>query len=633
MHSAVRLISISTLIMMIIMMMCRPALAFRAVGNAGRRRFSGSNVNKVHLEAQRVTLITGPTSVGKTQVSVSLARKPSLIVSADSVQVYEELTIGANKPTEEELRGWGIPHELIGVMPLHPADDLESSTAASWYNETVRLLADNSDVVVCGGSSMYVDWLLNGMPNAPGWSNKGDKGGGEDWQVAIDEGVEEAGWDRNNQSDVEWVEFTDRVLDILTREGGVLGTLDQGLRTELRAKLNAVTKNDLYRLKRAVQVAVSRAKGEGERGGGEEGGGSGGVLFANRRKERDEKFDFRPFFLCPASRREHFHLIDERCEKMILRGLVDEVGRLVVDYDLANAPVSRAIGYRQTIDYLRREGFQRGDIKAFKEYLGKFKAATRQYAKQQMQWWRRNEDIMFVPVDVRRGMSKAEVDESLGAAAKIIDRLREVEAEEWKSELADDNGVNKVTRAINLEQGGQMRTFQSRSYFIVRVQGWKMPTNINLPTPRMATGSSQINKHAAVVALTASIILGSCSGAAMAAVPPSRFENSYDDQLHPLCERNIKVVKIGKNDFRAKFSGTDTGPPGIGQKIQIDCSAENIEKYKLREWEFDGVINGDKIDAGDGVHEGFWSSGEGWSGIRWADGNRWIVKDGKSVAD
>ena len=116
-------------------------------------------------------------------------------------------------------------------------------------------------------------------------------------------------------------------------------------------------------------------------------------------------------------------------------------------------------------------------------------------------------------------------------------------------------------------------------------------------------------------------------------VPPSRFENSYDDQLHPLCERNIKVVKIGKNDFRAKFSGTDTGPPGIGQKIQIDCSAENIEKYKLREWEFDGVINGDKIDAGDGVHEGFWSSGEGWSGIRWADGNRWIVKDGRSVAD
>ena len=128
--------------------------------------------------------------------------------------------------------------------------------------------------------------------------------------------------------------------------------------------------------------------------------------------------------------------------------------------------VSRAIGYRQTIDYLRREGFQRGDIKAFKEYLGKFKAATRQYAKQQMQWWRRNEDIMFVPVDVRRGMSTAEVDKSLGAAAKIIDRLREVEAEEWKSELADDNGVNKVTRAINLEQGGQMRTFQSRSYFI-----------------------------------------------------------------------------------------------------------------------------------------------------------------------
>ena len=56
---------------------------------------------------------------------------------------------------------------------------------------------------------------------------------------------------------------------------------------------------------------------------------------------------------------------------------------------------------------------------------------------------------------------------------------------------------------------------------LVHVQGWKIPTNINLPTPRMARGSSQIHKHAAVVALTASVILGSYSGAAMAAVSGS----------------------------------------------------------------------------------------------------------------
>ena len=86
-----------------------------------------------------------------------------------------------------------------------------------------------------------------------------------------------------------------------------------------------------------------------------------------------------------------------------------------MQHDLVNAPVSRAIGYRQTIEFLGRENFQPGDIKAFEEYLTRFKAATRQYAKQQMQWWRRSEDIMFVPVDVKRGMSTEEVNDSLAA--------------------------------------------------------------------------------------------------------------------------------------------------------------------------------------------------------------------------
>ncbi|GMH65056.1 hypothetical protein TL16_g04108 [Triparma laevis f. inornata] len=326
------------------------------------------------LPAQKVTLITGPTSVGKTAVSVSLTNPPSLIISADSVQIYEKLSIGANKPTESELKTWNIPHKLIGLMPLHPIDTLETSTAASWYTSTLNLLKTSSpNTVICGGSSMYIDWLLNGMPNAPGWSNSEKV---ED--VEIDNAIKDAGFTRIEfTSDLEWISFTSRLVEVLTREGGVLEGVEEGVKVELKGKFNGVTKNDLYRLKRAVQISVSHVK-EKRRGG----------IFENRRKEREELFEFRPFFLCPEERREHFHLIDERCEKMILRGLIDEVGNLMIEDDLANAPVARAIGYRQTIDYLTRGDFVRGDLKAFEEYLKRFKAATRQYAKQQMQWWR-----------------------------------------------------------------------------------------------------------------------------------------------------------------------------------------------------------------------------------------------------
>ena len=117
-----------------------------------------------------------------------------------------------------------------------------------------------------------------------------------------------------------------------------------------------------------------------------------------------------------------------------------------------------------------------------------------------------------------------------------------------------------------------------------------------------------------------------------------RFDADYEDALHPLCERHIRVdtsQPAGSfGGWIAHFYGTDVGPPGIGQKVSIACDEENIKRYTLREWEFDAKISPDgiSIDAGDGVHVGQWreqtpaKDGTTWSGIRWADGNKWVVK-------
>ena len=79
-------------------------------------------------------------------------------------------------------------------------------------------------------------------------------------------------------------------------------------------------------------------------------------------------------------------------------------------------------------------------------------------------------------------------------------------------------------------------------------------------------------------------------------------------------------------------AGTDVGPKGIGDKVFLACSPENVDKYKLRTWSFDGEILGDKVSAGDGVHEGTWNvnfkgAENPWTGIRWKDGNRWLKLD------
>ena len=120
-----------------------------------------------------------------------------------------------------------------------------------------------------------------------------------------------------------------------------------------------------------------------------------------------------------------------------------------------------------------------------------------------------------------------------------------------------------------------------------------------------------------------------------------RFEADYADALHPLCERHIRVERLEapSGGWVAHFSGTDVGPPGIGQTVKIGCDEEAIKMYKLRDWAFDAKISddGERIDAGDGVHVGAWRAdqpakdGGTWSGIRWNDGNKWEVEGGPLV--
>jgi len=140
-----------------------------------------------------------------------------------------------------------------------------------------------------------------------------------------------------------------------------------------------------------------------------------------------------------------------------------------------------------------------------------------------------------------------------------------------------------------------------------------------------------------MVLFSACLLLGFPFPSAARGADPYVFTNDYDDPFHPLCERHIEVSADGAS---FKYTGTAVGPKGEDAPVGRGCSPQEIQKYGLRLGAFDGKIlpPGNRISAGDGIHEGLWEPAgsartnlgyEDNDGIRWNDGNKWTVRKAK----
>jgi tRNA A37 N6-isopentenylltransferase MiaA len=295
-------------------------------------------------------------------------------------------------------------------------------------NRTVTLLneCDYSDnaprPVVCGGSMMYIDWLINGLPTAPSNSHEAQV------RAAVDD---------LDYSD--WCGFLRHVREAFSEQ---IEGLPESQRMEFEKRLDNTTRNDVYRLRRTLSVMLHRA-----------GTPSDERLFSEDRVVSPEQagFDYRLFFLCPTERREHHHLIDSRCEEMLANGLLEEVCDLIVQHNFTDTAAAKAIGYRQTIEYLLNDRVEYGSMHHLTEYIANFKAKTRQYAKQQQQWFRKEKSAMFVGVNVDGSNFEDVVD--------TVTRLGQVSREEWERELVEGHGTAIIQK--NKSQGKGMRTFRS----------------------------------------------------------------------------------------------------------------------------------------------------------------------------
>lgn len=313
-----------------------------------------------------VIVLTGATSVGKSAVARLLCQElDAEIVIADSVQIYKHLDIGSNKPTVEEQNE--IPHHLIDFCMPH--EDFSSGDFVRQAKLAIDGILDRGKVpIVVGGSTMWVQWLVQGLPDAPKAT------------AEIEQQAEEliGSHERAN----EWDEAVAVFMQYDSK------------------RCEKLEKNNWYRLRRYLEVALSLRQSQQDVTGSDvesDGSDREPTLTGVRRSALDGK-DVRCFFLS-EDREKLYSCIDERCEEMLKCNLFEEVRDLITKRILKpDTQVAKSIGYRQAIKYLCREAYVPNDQGAFLDFVQEFATATRQYSKRQLKWYRQDENFLWLEI-------------------------------------------------------------------------------------------------------------------------------------------------------------------------------------------------------------------------------------------
>ena len=286
----------------------------------------------------RVLCVVGPTATGKTKMGVALTKRfNGEVVSVDSMQLYRGMEIGTAAPTVEEMEG--IPHHMVGV-----ADPAESWSAARYVQAADACVQDILSrgrlPVLAGGTGLYLDALIRGTDFAAG--SQGTEIRQELQRRAKTEGIE-------------------TLLEELHR-------IDPAAAEKLHLR-------DEKRIIRALEVWQE----------------TGRTITEHDQLERlrPPKYDALYIGLDFEDRQDLRDRIDRRVDAMVAQGLLEEVKTLLASGLPHDATALQAIGYKQFLAVAEGNA-------TVEEAIEEVKLRSRQYAKRQLTWLRRNPDIFWV---------------------------------------------------------------------------------------------------------------------------------------------------------------------------------------------------------------------------------------------
>jgi tRNA dimethylallyltransferase len=281
----------------------------------------------------RCIFLAGPTAVGKSEIAMLLAEKVGgEIISVDSMQVYRGLDIGTAKPSAAERTR--VPHHLIDVVDLK-----ESFDAAQFVRLATAAVAEiqarSRTPIFCGGTGLYFKGFLEGLGDGP----------------QADEALR--------------AELEAKPLPELLKE----------LAEKDLVAYEKIDRNNPRRVVRAVEVIRLTGK-----------------PFSEQRSEWKSVLHNPQSTVMFGLARETSDLrarIDARVDAMFSRGLVEETRQLLERGLAQNKTAMQALGYRQVVEHLRGE-------RSLSEAIELVKTKTRQFAKRQMTWFRRQLHLQWI---------------------------------------------------------------------------------------------------------------------------------------------------------------------------------------------------------------------------------------------
>lgn len=276
----------------------------------------------------KVIIIAGPTASGKSQLAIDVAKAVGgVVINADSMQIYQDTPILSAVPSKVEQSG--IEHRLYEIFPSS-----RNGTVVEWLTlavaEIERVWAEGKIPVVCGGTGLYLDNLINGTTPIP----------------EVD------------------VQIREKVAQMATAEG--IPTLHAKLAQFDPVTAERLSPNDSTRVKRATEVYLQTKK----------------PLSEWHQKPMIKRLPDARFFVVKIqpSKEE----LDERCfcrfEKMLDAGALEEVKKLKEKKLDKNLPAMKALGVPELINYLDGKS-------TLAEAVELAKLHTRQYAKRQRTWF------------------------------------------------------------------------------------------------------------------------------------------------------------------------------------------------------------------------------------------------------